>query len=70
MTAGERVMNTLAEGPQPVCDDCLRRPANLVSRDVARKVCRSLWERQGIARDKGRCAVCGKTSVVNGLIRA
>lgn len=50
---------------QPVCDDCVWRPAGMTSRQQANSRGRALARRGVIARGQGTCSLCGKVKTVS-----
>ncbi len=68
VTAKERIVAALAQRSGAICDDCLTGPAQLSARQVAHATCTALAKESVIHRASGRCAICGKTKIVNQLV--
>jgi hypothetical protein len=65
MTVKERILVVLQQATQPVCDDCLAVAAAFSSRQVAYAVGTTLASEGAIIRQRGQCAMCGKTKIVS-----
>jgi hypothetical protein len=65
MTARERMIGALARAEGPICDDCVREPAGLSSRQQANQLGRALCVEGAIRRGQGSCSTCGKFKTVS-----
>ena len=63
----ERVRDTLVTIDAPVCDDCLGSRAGVSPQDVG-EACQRLADHGDVDREQGRCALCGRTKIVNSIV--
>lgn len=66
-TSKERILETLENSPDGLCDDCLSLQANVLPRQQVNTIARILFSAGTIKRERGKCPGCEKTKYLNAL---
>jgi len=66
MSNAERILSFLrTKKDKQYCDDCLSACLKIYPRQQINQICRNLFDRGCISREKGLCSNCSKYKIVN-----